>query len=250
MEHRASIRQTIDEHYDMVFVNPGPTHEAFKTSSKIRLCAFSIDTNRVEMTSPRTKIASLLHASADYPQKDWRRSEEIMRRSGLKYEVFPPRTAQVVTWQTRYAKWMNRNKRYLRHYLAQVGIGKFKTPKLPSRYRNHDELIHKYRQYDGFVHIAAETPPHVDGKYTATLLEAGLTGAILFWHDTLGLGNDFETIFNLPLDPESAAQRIVDISCSLNVEQHSRRTHQEILDRCHPDTVIRTRFNAMRELFE
>ena len=32
-----------------------------------------------------------------------------------------------------------------------------------------------------------DSPSSYDGKYTATLLETGVNGAILFWHDTTQL---------------------------------------------------------------
>jgi hypothetical protein len=105
---------------------------------------------------------------------------------------------------------------------------------------------HKVIFDDGFVHVAAEVPPFVDGKYTATLLEAGLTGAILFWHDTLSLGNDFETVFNLPVEPNTAAAKILEIRSGIHVETHSRLTREEILDRCSPDKVVRMRYERIR----
>lgn len=235
--HRYGMRKIIDENYDLIFVNPGPIHEAFKDSPKLRLCPFSVDVNVIDVKRYRNKIDTLLHASAIAPQKDWTRSYEVMKLSGLKYEVFPKRVKSIP----------ERLLLKIRMHIEKKGSIR-STPFFQSGYETHKRVIEKYHKYDGFVHVAAETPPYVDGKYTATLLEAGLTGSILFWHDTLGLGNDFETIFNLPLDPSEAAKQILDIRKSINVEAHSRRTAEEIYERVNPDNVMKIRFEAMREL--
>jgi hypothetical protein len=118
---------------------------------------------------------------------------------------------------------------------------------LPPGYANHNKLIKRYHQYDGFVHIAKHNPPATDAKYTATLLEAGATGALLFWHDTLGLGNDFETVFSLPLDVDEAAKEILNIRNNINIEGHSKRTAEEIRDRCNPDAVMRIRLASIEK---
>ena len=117
-------------------------------------------------------------------------------------------------------------------------------------YKSHSEIMAKYKQYDGFVHIASEiNHPHLlDGKYTATLLEAGLTGAILFWHDTFQLGNDFETIFSLSKDPAVAANELINIKNSIDVEKHSQKTWEEIADRCDPSKIAAFRKSIISKL--
>lgn len=237
---RRDMQRTIDEHYHLIFANPGPIAEAFSASPMLRLCPFSVNTELVKVRNYRKSINNLLHASADYPQKDWERSREIMRLTGLPYEVYPPREQSLsdILW------------RKLRIGLQRGFFGRPASPFLHKNYVSHVNIIQKYIQYDGFVHVAAETPPLVDGKYTATLFEAGLSGCILFWHDTLGLGNDFETIFSLPLEPEAAARAILDIRKNIDVEKHSKRTVDEIFDRVNPDKVMRVRFNAIREFLE
>lgn len=228
--HRYGMLKLIDDHYDLVFVNPGPIHEAFKNHPKIQLCNFSINTDLIGRTTPRTKLTTLLHASADHPQKDWRRSLEVMQLTGLTHEVFPPR--DVSRTKQLQLRLMKRIKKLIRIKEA---------PTVNKLYLSHQHLIEKYRRYDGFVHIAGKTPPLVDGKYTATLLEAGLTGCILFWHDTHELGNDFETIFSLPLDPAHAAREILNIRQNIDVRVHSRRTAEEIYERCNPANSLRIR---------
>ena len=235
--HRYGMQEVIDQYYDLVFVNPGPLHEAFRNCKKLRLCPFSINTDVIKLRRPRNKINNLIHISANTPQKDWTRSRDIMRLTGLSYEVFPSRNFPI------YQRVLRR----IRLYLNRKGYFK-SNPLYFAGYDSHQKIIEKYHKYDGFVHIAAEIPPLVDGKYTATLLEAGLTGAILFWHDTLGLGNDFETIFNLSVDPLKAADEVLQIRQSIDIEAHSKKTAEEIYEHTNPEKIIRNRFEAIKEL--
>lgn len=233
--HRYGMQRVADVHYDIIFANPGPIAEVFKDNPKLHICPFSVDTDYISVKKFRKSIDSLIHISADSPQKDWTRSRDTMRLTGLRYEVFPSRSTTIPKRITRRLKQELARRRLINAPLFHLG------------YQNHETIIQKYHQYDGFVHIAAETPPYVDGKYTATLLEAGLTGCILFWHDTLGLGNDFETIFSLPKDPQAAASEILNIRKNINVELHSKRTSEEIRERCNPDNVMKLRYEVIME---
>jgi hypothetical protein len=240
-EYRRDILDTIDASYDLAFVNPGPLEEAYKMSKKVVTCSFTIDTALVRCKRLRRSIDSLLHISADSPQKDWKRSAEIMQLTNLAHEVFPPRGKPT--------PFSDRAKIRLDRYGYRLGF-----PTLfgvtPGGYVSHRKVLRKYQQYDGFVHVAAEFPhpEYLDGKYTAALLEAGATGAILFWHDTFGLGNDLETVFDLPLDPNEAAQEILQIRRSLDVEKHSRSTREEILDKFDPERSVEFRAKKIKEL--
>lgn len=257
---RSFMAELINQHYQVAFVNPGPMEESFRDTGKLVVHPFSIDLARLPFKKPRQALNSLLHASAiGSMKKDWMRSVRVMQQSGLKWEIFPPRPLvdepdavgepaaapslpdkvrqQLAVWRNHY--WHPIYRRTLKWGLPPL--------MLPNGYLSHDTLIKRYQQYDGFVHIAKDNSPATDAKYTATLLEAGATGALLFWHDTLGLGNDFETIFNLPLDPALAAAEILQIRQHVNIEQHSRRTAEEIRDRCNPDSVMRIRRAAIEK---
>jgi hypothetical protein len=257
---RAYMSGLINQHYQIAFVNPGPMEESFRDTGKLVVHPFSIDLARLPF-KPRQQLNTLLHASAiGSMKKDWMRSVRVMQKTGLKWEIFPPRPLvdesgalvepvaappslpeklrqQLAVLRNRY--WHPIYRRTLKWGLPPI--------LLPTGYLSHDTLIKRYQQYDGFVHIAKDNPPATDAKYTATLLEAGATGALLFWHDTLGLGNDFETIFNLPLDPALAAAEILQIRENINIEQHSRRTAEEIRDRCNPERVMRIRYDAIAQ---
>jgi len=235
--HRYGMQKVIDEAYDLVFVNPGPIHEAFKDCKKISVIPFTVNTDMIKVRKYRKSLNSLLHVSANYVQKDWTRSRDIMRITGLRYEVFPPRELSIY----------RRIKKKMQVMLQKQGII-FSDNIFNNKYEPHSVVIEKYHAYDGFVHVAVETPPFVDAKYTATLLEAGLTGCILFWHDTLGLGNDFETVFDLPSDPQKAAEQILSIRQSIDIQSHSKRTAEEIYERVNPEKVMQVRFEKIMEI--
>jgi hypothetical protein len=242
LDYRKKALDIIESHYDIVFVNPGPLAEAYKSSKKVHMCDFTIDTEMIRCKNLRKSMNSLLHVSANSPQKDWERSEEVMKLTSLPYEVFPPRghtPHPVISWM----KWR------LHRFRSSLGLPR-PCRRTPKGYVPHSRVIKKYQQYDGFVHVAGEkpSPVYIDGKYTAALLEAGLTGAILFWHDTLGLGNDLETVFNLPLEPEEAAREIRHIRENIDVERHSRLTREEILEKYSPDRSIGYRAARIKEL--
>jgi len=242
--YRAHVLEVIDRDYDLVFANPGPLAIAYQDCRKLTLCEFSVDTVFNTVKSYRKGLDSLIHVSADTPQKDWPRSESIMRLTGLKYEVYPPRGGRRLSSSHSVKRRFNRFAKRLKLPLQ------FNVP--PFGYLEHSKVVEKYQQYDGFVHIAADikSPVFVDGKYTTCLLEAGLTGCILFWHDTFGLGNTLETVFELPLEPEKAADEILRIRQGLDVERHSRLTREEILDRFNPEKSVPFRCAKMRELAE
>jgi hypothetical protein len=242
LDYRRKALAFIESHYDIVFVNPGPLAEAYKSSKKVHTCDFTVDTEMIRCKRFRKSINSLLHVSADSPQKDWQRSEAVMKLTSLPCEVFPPRqhrTHPVFAWM----KWR------LHRCRSSLGLPR-PGRRMPKGYVPHSRVLKKYQQYDGFVHVAAEkpSPVYIDGKYTAALLEAGLTGAILFWHDTLGLGNDLETVFNLPLEPEEAAREIRHIRENLDVERHSRLTREEIFEKYSPARSISYRVARIKEL--
>lgn len=248
LDYRQRALDLIDRRYDRVFVNPGPLDVAYRSSPKTVLCPFSLDTALVQCRCPRTRLDSLLHVSADYPQKDWPRSQEVMRRTGLRHEVFPPRETRRGLRQAALALSRTLTQR-ANNWLERRRVA-FRFRALPEQYVKHSTVVKKYQAYDGFVHVAEEIPHplHVDGKYTACLLEAGLTGAILFWHDTLNLGNNLETVFDLPVDPERAAQRILEIRSCLDVVRHSRRTRDEIMDKFNPERSVGFRCRKILEL--
>lgn len=246
-EQKSSLLKLIDEHYDLVFVNPGPIKIALSSSDKLVTHPFSVDVDNLRAAAKaRRSINSLLHVSADAPQKDWKRSEKIMKLTGLPYEVFPSRenkeSTKPVSLKDRIA-W-----RYNKYIVGSI------SPTTAFRrnmgYVSHAKTIRKYAEHDGFVHIAKPKRliDRLDGKYTAALLEAAATGAITFWHDSYKDGNDFDTIFSMPSDPEEAAADVLKIRGSIDIRRHSKTTMEEIGDRCHPERICRARKIAIEKV--
>lgn len=231
----------IRESFTQIFINPGPLEIAYAGLTNLSFYPFSVDTAAVTLNRYRSSLDSLLHLSHDNPQKDWQRSESIMAKTGLPYEVFPPRDHAVLLRHVRWARRRDRVKR---------AIGLTVPERLPVGYFDHGRAIAKYQEYDGFVHVARDVrhPEFIDGKYTASLIEAGVTGAILFWHDTWALGNTLETVFELPLNTAAAAQQILDVRSSLDVEKHSRLTREEMLDVFSPHRSVEVRARRMIDL--
>ena len=237
-KQRILHRRLIKNKYDGVFINNGPLEIAYKGLNNVHLYSFSIDIKNVIFKKPRKKIKSILHVSSDYPQKDWKRSEEIMKKTGLKWEVFPPRDVRYFQRRNTAKSLLNK----IRHY--------FHLPPLtimPHGYIDHNKVIKKYQHYDSFIHVARDIKDetYIDGKYTASLIEAGLTGAIIFWHDTMNLGNNLQTVFEVPLDPTMAAQKVKEIMSSIDVESHSKRTHEEMMRVFNPEKSVWERASVM-----
>lgn len=237
---RLEQKDIIEKFYTKVFINPGPLELAYKDIRNIEMYPFSIDVNLVNLKRYRVRLDSLLHVSSDSPQKDWQRSEEVMRLTGLRHEVFPPRHSHY------YAK---KIKHYDRLNKLRLLFGQAEKTYLPSGYVDHKEVIKKYQSYDGFVHSAKDIQDttYIDGKYTASFIEAGLTGSILFWHDTFGLGNGLKTVFELPLDPSHAAEKIRDIRLSIDVEKQSKLTREEMMDTFNPKKSVDVRVQKILE---
>jgi hypothetical protein len=245
LDQRHELLKLIEEHYDLALVNPGPVKIALSTSAKLVSHPFSVDVDKLaKVRRVRKSLDSLLHVSADAPHKDWERSERIMRSTGLPFEVFPPRQQPTkditlrdrIMW--RYNKYIVRSISPTAAFRRNFG------------YVSHAATIAKYGDYDAFVHIARQKPllDRLDGKYTAALLEAGVTGAIIFWHDTYNDGNDFETIFAISAETEQAAKEILEIRKSIDIEKHSKDTIEEISARCHPARVVRERREAIEAI--
>lgn len=243
LEKREEILKKIEDQFDLVLINPGPLEKAFENCKKIVKVPFSINENLLTKRKDRKVLNSLLHVSADYPQKDWQRSQECMHKTNLKYEVYPSRKRNI----SKPASFLQiAMKRLLNKTFQIIGIN---TRSLPNTYTSHLNVIKKYYEYDGFVHIASDVKDkkHIDGKYTACLMEAGASGSICFWHDTFNLGNDLETVFSLPLDPCKAALEITNIKKSLNVPKHSAQTRMEMLDKFSSFKSVEIRSRAILE---
>lgn len=243
LETRERHRRLLTESFTQAFINPGPLEIAYRGLDTVYLYPFSIDVEMVGLRAYRTSLDSLLHVSHDNPQKDWQRSASIMRKTRLRSEVYPPRDRGVLEEHVQAIDLRNR-------WRKRLGLST--QDRLPVGYFDHASTVAKYQDFDGFVHVARDVKhiEFIDGKYTASLIEAGVTGSILFWHDTWGLGNGLETVFELPLDTSKAAEMILEIRSSINIEEHSRRTREEMLDTFNPQKSVAIRASRIKELLK
>lgn len=243
--HNKKLREEqikiIKKSYKRIFINRGPLQKAYDSLDCVTIYPFSIDSKKVTFKRYRTQIKSLIHVSSNSPQKDWERSEDIMKRIGLPYEVFPPRDSNTMQL---YLEKDNRIKlvdRFLKRGLKKA---------LPYGYLRHSTTIKKYQTYDAFVHIASDIKhdKYLDGMYTASLIEAGLTGAIIFWHDTYNVGGYLDSVFNVSSDPDTAAKEIQEIIKTLDVREWSKKTRNEMKEVFNPENSVRIRAEEMLRL--
>lgn len=243
LDLRKQQLKIIKENFKLIFINPGPLELAYKELNNKVFYPFSVDMDMVKPKSFRKKLDTLLHVSNDGRQKDWQRSERIMQLTGLKHEVFPPRDDSVYEAQVKKNELKNKLRK-----IVHLPPKKY----LPHGYLDHRTIVKKYQAYDGFVHIARDIkdPVLIDGKYTASLIEAGVTGCVLFWHDTLGLGNNLETVFNLPLNEKKAAAEIMNIRSSLDIAKHSRLISEEMIDTFNPQRSVGIRAESIKKALD
>lgn len=242
-ELRKKQERIIKKSFTRIFINKGPLQKAYKNLDNVCLYPFSVDIKKVAFKRYRSKIKSFIHVSSNSPQKDWERSEDVMKRIGLPYEVFPPRDSEVMQ---EYIENDNRQSIFQRMFNTK------QNKELPYGYLKHSTTIKKYQEYDAFVHIASDIKheKYLDGMYTASLIEAGLTGSIIFWHDTYGVGGYLESVFEVSSDPEVAAREIKDIIKTLNVREWSKKTRKEMKEVFNPENSVRIRAEEMLKLVQ
>lgn len=243
LEVRRQDLKLFASEYELVFVNPGPLEIAYAECPQLVLYPPCVDTSKFPRFRARDRLDSLLHVSSRTAQKDWQRSAAIMKKSMLRHEVFPPRDERFL----RREELRSQRSAHLR--------GALRIPHesaLPFGYVRHSTTIAKYRAYDGFVHVAKDVkhPTMLDGKYTATVMEAALTGALIFWHDTLNLGNTFETVFDMPINTDLSAELIRDVRSSVDIRRHSELTREEFIEKVAPEKSVELRSTAMLEIID
>lgn len=95
----------------------------------------------------RTRLDSLVHGSSRTAQKDWERSASAMKKTALASEVFPPTDVSVL---------LQKHRRAHRRAAVLRAVGLRAQNPLPLGYAGHAETIAKYREHDGFVHVAQD----------------------------------------------------------------------------------------------
>ena len=241
LDLRKKQREMIKKHYDMVFINPGPLEIAYKGLDNVKHYPFSVNEKMFKKAKARKRSNKIIHISNDSPQKDWQRSERIMKKMDMTYEVFPPRNQ--VFFEKR-----QKNNELKNKIRSMAGLKKKKY--MPYGYVEHAEIIKKYYSSDVFIHIAQEIEDklYLDGKYTASLIEAGMSGCIIFWHDTYGLGNTLNTVFNVSANEDMAAKEIQEILRSIDIKEHSKATRSEMMRIHNVGDSVKIRSELIKQL--
>lgn len=197
--------------YDAIFLNEGPAWEAYKHKDNAILVPPSIDPNVFKKTRIRTDFKKLIQAAGKTGEYKGRHiSTEVFNLLQYDCELVPTDNDLLI-------------------------------------YLPHEQMPEIYQNADGFLSPQQIGPAYVDAKYTASLCEAGMSGCIIFWHDCMKLGNSFETVFEISLNPPEIAQTIKDIVGSIDLEKHSILTTQEFYEKCNTENAIKIRIETMEK---
>jgi hypothetical protein len=214
LDQRARMKSVISQ-YSAVFMNDGPLWESFKDLPNVYNTPYAVDSHMFKKTRVRTKFKRIIQVANNvaWQYKGRHISEAAMKLMPYEWELFPE----------------NNNK---------MGAIPF------------NELPDIYQKADGFLNpnMIGDPPGYwVDCKYTGTTLEAGLSGCIIFWHDCMKLGNDFETVFEISSNPIEIAKRIPEIINSIDLEKHSLLTSQEFYERCNIKSSVEHKINTIQK---
>ena len=202
----------IFDDFDAIFLNEGPAWEAYKHKDNAVLVPPSIESSIFKKTRIRTDFKKLIHAAGKStgPYKNRELSAKVFKLLPYECELVP-------------------------------------ADDVPVMYLPHDQMPEIYQNADGFMSPQRIGPTYVDAKYTASLCEAGMSGCIIFWHDCMNLGNSFDTVFEISLDPNEIAQTIKDVVSFIDLEKHSQLTAEEFYEKCNTDNAIKIRVETMEK---
>ena len=110
------------------------------------------------------------------------------------------------------------------------------------------EMPGVFQRADGFLHPGRVGDPPgywTDAKYTVSLIEAGMSGCVVFWHDAMGVGNSMETVFEVSLDPAEIAERVKEVAGSIDLDAHSERTSREFTAKHSIENTVKAKMEVM-----
>jgi hypothetical protein len=198
--------------YTGIFMNEGPVWETYKHLSTGHLVPLSCDPTIFKKTRKRDTFKKIIQvAGLTGPYKGREISEQVMNLLPYEGELIPPMTGPM------YIPW--------------------------------EELPAKYQSADGFLNpnMIGEGPGYpIDAKYTQSTIEAGMSGCIIFWHDCMDLGNSFETVFKISLNPVEIAKKIKDVVDNIDLEKHSQLTAEEFYDKCNMIYAMKYKVDIMK----
>lgn len=111
-------------------------------------------------------------------------------------------------------------------------------------------MVDIFQNADGFLHPSKIGPPPgywTDAKYTVSLIEAGMSGCIIFWHDIMKHGNSMETVFEVSLNPLEIAERIQEVVGSIDLEKHSQKTSEEFRNKHSIENTVKKKMDIMMQ---
>jgi hypothetical protein len=199
--------------YTSIFVNEGPIWEVMRGKPKTHLVPYSVDNSKFQKRRRRLQFKCIIQVARDEPYKGRYISEAAMKMMPFEWRLYPPNTGDMnnmLPWST-----------------------------LPEIYQNADGFLSPNM-------IGPRPYFRVDAKYNAATMEAGLSGCIIFWHDCMNLGNSFETVFPISLDPKEIAERIQDVVGSIDLDKHSTLTAQEFYEKCNAESAVRAKVEIMK----
>jgi hypothetical protein len=200
------------EKYTAIFVNEGPVWERLRGHSKVHLVPFSADHTRFKKTRNRAQFKQIIQVARPSFYKGRHISKEVLASLPYQGSLFPrsDRETATVSW---------------------------------------NRLVDIYQNADGFLSPNMIGPPpryEIDAKYSQATMEAGLSGCIIFWHDCMSLGNSFETVFPISLEPKEIVQRIQDVVSSIDLDKHSTLTAQEFYEKCNAGKAVQAKVEIMK----
>ena len=200
--------------YSAIFANEGPIWECYKNHSNFFLVPPSVSNDTFKKTRKRTKFKKIIQvANPVWPYKGRHISEAAMKLMPYEWELVPSTESKIG-----YVPWK--------------------------------ELPNVYQNADGFLspNMIGEPPGYyIDAKYTCAMVEAGLSGCIIFWHDCMNLGNSFETVFEISLDPIEIANKVQEVVGSIDLDKHSTKTAKEFYEKCNVENAIKSRIQIMEK---
>jgi len=201
--------------YDAIFCNDGPVWEAVKRDGTCRhfhLVPFCANSHDFKKTRKRDKFRRIIQVAARYEYKGRHVSKQAMEMMPYEWELIPEEDGE---WYVPYES-------------------------LPALYQGADGFIHPNM-------IGSPPGCYIDGKYSASTCEAGLSGCIIFWHDAMNLGNDMETVFEISLDPKEISEKVQDVVSSIDLDRHSDKTAEEFREKHGIEVVVAAHMRVMSE---
>ena len=212
--------KTIARKYNAVFVNEGPVWERVKDDPKFVLVPYSAAHKFFTKYRKRTEFKKIIQVARTSAYKGRDISEAAMKMMPYEWALYPPQSEEYF------------------HVKTKSGYP-IEWCQLPTI----------YQEADGFLSPNKIGPPfkyEVDAKYNQSTMEAGLSGCLIFWHDAMGVGNSFESVLEISLNPQEISQKIQDIVSSIDLDKHSTLTAQEFYKKCNAESVTKAKVDIMK----